>query len=88
MRRLAALAGHAAANIAAHGGRLAEAADGLGAVLFVDEDNHPDADGAGLAQQRRAVDPARAAFLVRVVEAGHGLWQPANFGGHAARAVC
>lgn len=87
VRRLAALAGQAAANIAAHGGRLAEAAYKLALVLFVDEDDHPDADGASLAEQRRAVDPAGAAFLVVVVEVCHGLRQPPDFGRHAARAV-
>lgn len=55
--------------------------------VFVDEDDHPYADGARGAEQRCAVDPARAAFFVGVFEVGHGAREPADFGGYAARAV-
>jgi hypothetical protein len=38
--------------------------------VFVDEDDHPYADGARGAEERCAVDPAWSAFFIRVVEVG------------------
>lgn len=56
--------------------------------VLVDEHDHPYANGAGRTEQWRAVDPARTAFFVRVVEVGDGAREPSDLGGHAARAIC
>jgi hypothetical protein len=74
------------AHVVGNRRRLSEAARGPVPIL-VDQNYHPHANGAGLAEQRRAVDPARAPFFVGFVEVGDCAGQPADFGGHAACAV-
>jgi len=55
-----------AANIARHRRRGAEPARRAAVALVVDQHDHPHADGARVPQQRRAVDPARAALLAGI----------------------
>ena len=60
-----------AANIVRHRRRGAEPARRAAVALVVDQHDHPHANGARVPQQRRAVDPARAALL-----AGVDVWEP------------
>lgn len=70
----------ASADGRGYGRRSAEAAVGtyaITAAFFVDEHNHPDADGTSVAEKRRAVDPARPSLAFAIF-----VWtcEPANLG--------
>lgn len=74
-------------NIAAHRRCLPEPPHGLRVLLVVDQDDHPHAHCARAAEQRRAVNPARAAFLLPAFELLYCVGQPADLGCYAAGAV-
>lgn len=65
-----------------------ESAHWSAGLVVVDEDNHPDAHGAGLAEQRRAVDPAGTALFGAFGVQGRGCRrEPANFGSNASGTI-
>lgn len=70
-----------------HGRSLAEPSCRLRGILFVNKDNHPHAHGAGLTEQRRAVNPAGSAFFIAILEVWDSVGEPTHFGGDAARPV-
>jgi len=74
-------------DITGYGRSLAEPSRRLRSILFVHEDNHPHTHCTGLAEKRRAVDPAGSAFFVVGLEVWDGMGQPAYFGGDAAGPV-
>jgi hypothetical protein len=76
-----------AADIVGDRRRLPEAAGRHAVLVLIDEDDHPDAYGSALAEQRRAMDPARAAFVDGVVKVLNRVGQPADLGCYAARPV-
>ena len=70
------------------GRRGAEAPHGKGLLLVVDEDDHPDADCAGGAEQGGTVYPSRPTlFTVFAVKVGSGRGEPSDLRGDAARVV-
>lgn len=72
-----------AANVSGDRRSIAEAAPrgAAWAAFIVDQDHHPDANGATMPQKWCAVDPARATFPFAVII---GFGEPADLGGHAA----